>query len=526
VLVLFIACLNVAHLMLSRSVRRASELAVRLSLGAGRGRLVRQLLTESLALSLVGGALGLVLAIWSLRVLQFLIPDSIASFTSVEAGPQTAAVALGLAVIATLVSGLLPALRLAGMNWHHAIKQGSSRVVGGFGQERLRGVLVMSEVALAVLLVVGASLMIRTLSEVLRVDAGFQPEGVLTAITHPGREAQSFEARVNYIDSATARLRTIPGIKHVAFMSAVPFTWKGGKLGFSIDGTLADADRAALNRQITPDYFRTLGIPIRAGRDFTADDRAETRLVAVVNETLARKYFNGEQPLGRTIRINGGGFDNAPITIVGIAGDVKEMGLLRPAQPMIYVPHSQTRADFNVPFQLAVRTDGEPASVIASVRAELNAGWRGMPVSRLRPLTEIYEKEMADRRPMATLATGLAGVALVLACVGIYGLLAFSVAQRLQEIGIRQALGAAPWHLLREILGRGLSLSIAGIVIGVGMSLVLVQLIRGVLYGVSPLDPATFVIAPAVVLAVAIAASVLPTRSALRVDPAQALRAE
>jgi hypothetical protein len=211
---------------------------------------------------------------------------------------------------------------------------------------------------------------------------------------------------------------------------------------------------------------------------------------------------------------------------VGIAGDVKEMGLLQPVQPMIYLPHSQTRADFNIPFQLAIRTDGDPEALVAPVRAELNAGWPGMPVSKVRALPVIYEREIADRRPLAALAAGLAAVALLLACVGIYGLLAFSVAQRLPEIGIRQALGASSPQLLRDVLGKTLLLSAAGIVGGVFASLALVQLVRGMLYGVRPLDPASFALAPAIVLAVAIAASLLPARAALRVDPARALRTE
>jgi putative ABC transport system permease protein len=525
-LVLLIGCVNVAHLMLSRSVRRASELAVRLSLGASRGRLVRQLLTESMVIAFAGGTAGLLLATWSLRVLRFLVPDSMAAFTTVEAGIGTAAIAIALAAVASLVSGLLPAIRLASINWHEMVRQGSSRVVGGFRQERLRGFLVMSEVALAVLLVVGASLMVRTLLEVLRLDSGFKPDGVLTAVTNPPQHMWAPEARTIYIDPAIARLKTIPGVTNVAFLSAVPFTWKGGKLGFEIEGRLPEPEQAALNRQVTPDYFRTLRIPFKAGREFSTDDRAHTRLVAIVNETLARKYFPGEHPIGRRLRVKGPGFTDAPITIVGIAGDVKEMGLLQPVQPMIYLPHSQTRADFNIPFQVAIRANEDPESLVPYLRAELGAGWPGMPVSKIRTLESVYEKEMADRRPMATLAAGLAAVALILACVGIYGLLAFSVAQRLPEIGIRQALGASPRHVLRDVLGKGLALSAAGITTGVLASVALVQLVRGVLYGVRPLDPATFALAPCLVLVLAVAASVLPARSALRVDPARALRSE
>jgi hypothetical protein len=217
---------------------------------------------------------------------------------------------------------------------------------------------------------------------------------------------------VSYIDAAIARLKSIPGVTNVAFLSAVPFTWKGGKLGFNIDGRLPDPSQAALNRQVTPEYFSTLRIPLKRGRVFNSDDRAQTALVAIVNETLVSKYFPDKQALGRRIRVNGPKFSDSPITIVGIVGDVKEMGLLQPSQPVIYLPHSQTQADFNLPFQVAIRTNADPESLVSAVRAEFNAAWPGMPDSKVRTLSSIHEKEMADRRPMAALAAGLAGIAL------------------------------------------------------------------------------------------------------------------
>jgi putative ABC transport system permease protein len=525
-LVFGIACINVVHLILSRSVRRASDLAVRLSLGATRARLMRQLFTEGFALSTVAGLSGLALAWWSLPFLTFLVPEAMAVYTTLQPSPGTGLVALLLSLSAAALCGIVPAVRLAGMNWHDTIKHGSTRVVGGFGHERLRGLLVMSEVALAVLLVVGASLLMRTLLEVLHVDAGFSPENVLTAVTTPPRDLRSFEVRTVFIDSAVARLRSIPGVANVAFMSAVPFTWKGGKLEFAVEGQVPQPEQAALNRQVTPEYFRTLRIPLRAGREFSDDDRASTQRVGIVNEALVRSYLAGGTAIGRRIRVRGPGFDATPITIVGVAADVKEMGLLQPALPMIYLPHSQTRATFNVPFQVAVRTTGDPAAAAPSLRRQLAEGWPGMPVTKVRTLEAIFEKEMADRRPMALLAAGLAAVALLLACIGIHGLLAFAVAQRLPEIGIRHALGAPPVRLLCDVLGQGVALSLAGVVLGLAVSAVLVTTIRGVLYGVSPVDPVTFAAAPVLVLAIACSAAFFPARAALKTDPARALRAE
>jgi predicted permease len=447
-------------------------------------------------------------------------------FVNIETNAGVIALAVVLAVIACVLSGLLPALRIAAVNWHEAIRQGSSRVVGGMRQEYLRGMLVVTEVALAVVLVIGASLLGRTLLEVLNVDPGFNADGVLTAVTIPPAASQGFEARNAFIDETLRRVSSIPGVTYAAYMSAAPFTWKGGILKFDVEGQLSEHDQGALNRQVTPDYFRTLEIPLRAGREFTDHDRLGSELVAIVNDALARRYLQGRNPIGTRIRVNGPGFTERWMTVVGVAGDVKEMGLLRPAHPIIYVPHSQTRADFNDPFQLAVRTGGDPISLAPAIRAELRGAWPAMPIANMRPMSAIVDLEMADRGPMAVLAGGLAGVALSLAAIGIYGLLAFSIAQRLPEIGVRMALGAQTLDVFRSVVSKGLGLAAWGTVAGLGLSLLMVQLMRGALYGVKPLDPATFILAPSAVIVIALLACVIPARSAIRVDPAQALRSE
>ena len=525
-LVLLIGCANVAHLILSRSVRRSSEFAVRLSLGASRGRLVRQLMTESLAVALAGGLLGFGVGVWSLKVLQFLIPTQIAAFTEVRADARAFAIAMLLATVACVVSGLIPALRIAAVNWHQAIRQGSSRVVGGVRQERFRGALVVSEVALAVVLLVGASLLGRTLKQVLNVDPGFRAEGVLTAVTIPPRTLQTLEARTVFLDEALRRVKAVPGVTHAAYMSAAPFTWKGGRLNFAVEGQLPAQDQGALNRQVTPEYFRTLRIPLRAGREFTEHDNAHSAKVAIVNEAMVRRHFEGQSPLGRRLQVNGPGTDTDWITVVGVVADVKEMGIVAPAQPVIYLPPAQTQEDFNLPFELAVRTDGEPALLAAPIRQALGSAWPSMPVAKMRLLTDIVEIEMAQRGPMAMLASGLAGVALVLAILGIYGLLAFSVAQRIPEIGVRIALGAQASDIFRGVVKRGLILATVGVAAGLVLSIQFVQLLRGLLYGVQPVDPATFALAPAAVMAIAFLACVFPARAAMRVEPSQALRSE
>lgn len=525
-LVLLIGCANVAHLILSRSVRRSSEFAVRLSLGASRGRLVRQLMAESLAVAIAGGLIGFGVAMWSLRVLQFLIPTQIAAFTEVRADGRAFAIAMLLATVACLISGLIPALRIAAINWHQAIRQGSSRVVGGLRQERLRGALVVSEVALAVVLLVGASLLGRTLKEVLDVNTGFRAEGVLTAVTIPPRGLQTLEGRTAFLDEALRRVKAIPGVANAAYMSAAPFTWKGGRLNFAVEGQLPAPDQGALNRQVTPEYFRTLRIPLRAGREFSEYDNAGSARVAIVNEAMERRHFDGGSAIGRRLRVNGPGFDDQWITVVGVVADVKEMGIVAPAQPVIYLPPAQTKADFNLPFELAVRTDGNPTLLAAPIRQTLGAAWPSMPIAKMRPLTDIVEIEMAQRGPMAMLASGLAGVALVLAIIGIYGLLAFSVAQRIPEIGVRMALGAQASDIFRGVVQRGLILAVAGVGAGLVLSIQFVQLLRGLLYGIRPVDPATFALAPAAVMAIAFLACLIPARTAIRVEPSQALRSE
>ena len=525
-LVLLIGCTNVAHLILSRSVRRSSELALRMSLGANRERLVRQLLTESFALAAIGGLIGFVLAVWSLKALTFLIPQRMFAFTTVAVDAKTVLLAIGLAVVACLISGLLPAIHLASVNWHQTFRQGSARLVGGVRHERLRGILVVTETAIAVMLVVGAALLIRTLVQVLNVKPGFQAEGVLTAVTAPSESFRSFESRVAFVDEALARVKSIRGVTHAAYMSAAPFTWKGGILRFDIEGEPAQPDRAALQRQVTPDYFRTLRIELREGREFSKFDRSSSTPVAIVNETLTRRYLRGGNAIGRRVRIDGPGFSDTWITIVGVFGDVKEMGLLAPAHPMIYLPNTQTRADFNIPFQLAVRTDGDPAALVPAIRRELNSAWPSLPISKIRLMTEIVDLEMADRKPMTFLAGALAATAIALSCVGIYGLLAFSVAQRIPEIGIRVALGAQAADILKTVLSRGMLLSACGALVGVFASMFLVNLMRGVLFQVKPMDPTSFTLAPALVILLSFVACLIPALSSLRIDPARALRSE
>ncbi|HYO82787.1 MAG TPA: FtsX-like permease family protein, partial [Bryobacteraceae bacterium] len=523
-LILLISSANVAHLMLSRSVRRASELAIRLSLGATRRRLLRQLVTESLVLSSAAGVAGFVLALWAVRVLAFLVPDSMAMFVIMESAWATLSITAFLVVFTGLVCGLLPALRISSVNWNQAIRAGSPRVVGGFGQERLRGLLVVSEVALAVVLAVGASLLLRSLYEVLNVDPGFRAERILTAETSPGRTFWPLRERTAYIEEALRRIRSLPGVEAAAFMSAAPFTWKGGRLNFQIEGMQAQPEQGALNRQVTPDYFAALRIPVINGRAFTSQDRIGAAPVAVINERLAKLWFDGRNPIGHQVRIAGPKFADAGMRIVGVVGNVREMGLLRDPPPIIYVPHAQTEADFNVPFTLAVRTAGDPSQLVPALRSELAAGWAGMPVSRIRTLAQITEAEMADRRPVALLGTSLALLAVVLACVGVYGLLAFSISQRVPEIGIRMALGASRFVIASTIM-RGAALLVGcGVLAGTIASAALTQTVRTVLYNIKPHDPMTFVAVPLVMLALAVLACLMPVRTALAVDPAIALR--
>ncbi|MFL5578190.1 MAG: ABC transporter permease [Gemmatimonadaceae bacterium] len=527
-LVLLIACANVANLLLARAAAREREVAVRVALGAGRGRLVRQLLTESVLTALLGGAVGLLLAVWGVSALRAASPAGLLPrLGEVRIDPSVIAFALVLAVATGFLFGLAPALRLAGGALHDALKEGSRGASGG-AVTRFRNALVLGEVAVAVVLLVGAGLLIRSFERLNRVDPGFQPANVLSyGVVLP-------RAKYGEIDEVPAvyarlleRTRGIPGVRAAAASGNLPMQGSG-YVTFAIEGgperTQGQQTEDLQPFVVTPDYFRVLGIPLRRGRLIEARDVAGAPRVAVINEEMARRYFAGRDPLGLRVTF-GDPADTAAAwyTVVGVVGDVAQEGLTARPYAQLY------RALDQVPQRsvwISMRTAGDPMAVAGAARAALGAVDPQLPLNDLRTMEDRIAQDIARPRVSVALLACFSAVALVLAAIGIYGVVAYTVAQRTREIGIRMALGARPDGVLRLVLRQGLAPVAAGVGVGLAASLAATRVMHSLLYGVSATDPLTFVAVALFLGAVALAATWLPARRATRVDPLAALRYE
>jgi len=522
--VLLIACANVANLLLAHAAARGKEIAVRAALGAGRARIVRQLLTESLLLALAGALCGLLLAEASMTFLKQLIPEGMTALTGVRIDLRVLGYTVLVSLGAGIVFGLAPALQAARLDLNEALKQGSGRAILG-GHRRLRGALVVAEVALALVLLIGAGLMIRTIVRLQGLDPGFRPEKVMTLKTALSRQKYGeLPRRAAFYREVLERVRALPGVAAAGYTTSVPLVWRGGTNGFTVEGQPRAPGRDANHRQISPDYFRTMGIPLRAGRIFDEHDGPNALPVAMINETMAGKFWPGGEALGKRFKL--GGPDAPWMTVVGIVGDVRQMGLDVPVKAEMYFPYQQIDMFWAAPTFLAIRSAGDPADLVAAVRREVRAVDPDQPISDVRTMEEILGREVAPRRLQMTLLAGFAGLALLLASLGIYGVISYAVSQRTPEIGIRMALGARPRDVLGMVVGGGLRLAALGVGIGLAAALALTRVMASLLYGVSTTDPLTFVSIPLLLLAVALAASYLPARRALRVDPVAALRSE
>ena len=527
--VLLIACANVANLMLARATARRREMAVRSALGASPGRLMRQLLTESLLLSLVGAALGVLLALWGVDALLALAPDALPRASEVALDGRVLAFSLALALATGLAFGLVPALAASRPNLD-GLRDGARGASAARG--RLKRALVVGELALSLTLLVGAGLMVRSFLELRAVDPGIAPEHVLTLRvglpTPKGEPTADDRARwVAWFARATARLRQLPGARAAAATDILPFDGNDSRYTFDIEGEpprrVADLPHEEV-REVTPGYFEALGIPLVRGRvPGDGDDAAAPRIV-VVNQALARRYWpHGEDPVGRRIKLHGEGRSGWS-TIVGVVGDVRGFGLDQPARPELFVPYAQLTDSAGM--AIVVRSDGDAAALAPSVRAALAEVDATQPIFDVQPMSALIASSLAQRRFALVLMLVFAGVALLLAAVGVYGVMSYSVAQRTQELGIRVALGASTANVLGLVVGDGLRLIAAGLVAGLGGALALTRLIASLLFSVSPTDPATFAVLALLLAAVALVAIVIPARRALRVDPMQALRSE
>jgi putative ABC transport system permease protein len=529
--VLLIACANVAGLLLARAAGREREMAVRAALGAGRLRLIRQSLTEALALSLAGGVVGFMFAMWTIPFLQRLVPKTLAGWSQPHLDWRLLGFAFLISMVSALVFGATPAVSISEVDLSNALQRGGRGGIGG--RTSLRRWLVISEVAIAVVLSVGAGLLVRTLWTLAHVELGFRPEGVLTMRTNLPGSAESaygnFPARADFYQRVLEKVRSIPGVVSAGYTTFLPLTNRGGTSGFTIEGApppVPGQDNDANHRVVSAEYLQTIGVRLRAGRHFTRFDGPEQAPVAIVNEAMARQYWPGQDPLGHRFRL---GRANAPwITIVGIVDNVRQMGLDVAGRAEMYFPCTQPAAAFGyfTPRDLAVRVEGDPLRYSAAVREAIWAIDRNQPVSSVMPMTQFVSEELAAREVEVELLGVFAGLALLLAAIGLYGLLAYTVVQRMREIGVRIALGAQPRQVLRATMGEGLRLVLAGLAIGSAGAWALTGAMQKLLYGVKAGDPVTFAIAAALLVVVGLLACYVPARRAASIDPMVALRYE
>ena len=524
--VLLIACANIANLLLSRATVRRKEIAVRAAVGASRRRIVRQLLTESVMLAGLGGGLGLVVAAFSFEFLKKLIPAGLFA-SSLRIDLRVLGFALAVSLITGIIFGLLPALQASRVDLNEALKQGGGREGLGVSGGRLRGALVITEIALALVLLVGAGLLIQTLSHLRGQFSILQPEKLLTVRTVLQGKYQEPAKRWAFYDDVLARTRALPGVVSAAYTTSVPLQWKGGANGFILEGPQPPPNVAtnAIHRQVSADYLQTVGIALREGRYIENRDDQNSQPVVIVNETMARKYWPDQSAVGKRIKF---GEDNFPwITIVGVVADVREMGLDVPVKAEMYLPFRQvTGFNFYKPRDLVIRTTGDPLELVAAVRREVHAVDADQPVSNAATMDQMLDTETQSRSVGMMLLVAFAALAFLLAVMGIYAVLAYFVTQRRAEIGVRLALGATPRSILGLVLKKGMSLTLIGVVIGVVAAFVLTRLMASLLFGVSASDPATFATIAFLLISVALLACYIPARRATKVDPLVALRYE
>ncbi|MFN2475443.1 MAG: ABC transporter permease [Chthoniobacterales bacterium] len=520
--VLLIACANIANLLLARATARHRELSIRAALGAGRGRLVRQLLTESLVLALCGGAAGVLLAGWGLDLLLFFAPPSLPRANNIQLDGAVLLFALAVSLLTGILFGIAPAFFAAHTDVSESLKQGGRGSTDARG--RLRGALVVIEVAFALVLLGGAGLLARSFVQLTRVDPGFTPShATVLSLDLPEKKYPKPEQQVAFVDALLERLRVLPGVETAGVTHALPllYDWV---VTFNIEGRpeVPQSDLPNTNYYaVTPDYFRAMGIRLIRGRRFTPQDDANASRVVMINETLARRIFPKEDPLGKRIILGVGG--EVYREIVGVVADIKQYRVDKPATSQTYEPFAQEA--FNT-VNVVLRTSGPPSALLSALRPTVYSVDKDQPVGSIQPLQEIVAESIAKQRFAMLLLAIFSSVALVLASVGIYGVMAYSVVQRTGEIGIRMALGAQSRDVLRLILGRGGKLVGLGLIGGLAATLALARIMESMLFQTSAHDPFTLAAITLVLGAVALLACLLPALRAVRVNPIEALRAE
>jgi putative ABC transport system permease protein len=522
--VLLIACANIANLLLARATARHREISIRAALGAGRGRLIRQLLTESVVLSVCGGLAGILLARWGLDALLALAPSTLPRISEIRLDKGVLIFSLALSVLTGLVFGIAPAWLAARADVNEALKQGTRGSTEGGARGRLRSALVVIEVVFALMLLGGAGLLARSFMQLANVDPGFNPDNAtLLRLSLPQKKYALPEQQKAFADALLERVRVLPGVQAAGVTHSMPLV-SDYVLGFNIEGrpAIAPSDLPSTNYYtVTPDYFKAMGIRLIRGRVFTPQDDAKAPRVAIINETMARQHFPNEDPIGKRINIT-----NGPDTwreIVGIVADIKQYGVDKATSAQSYEPFAQ------VPFtsvNLIVRTNGSPAALLGALRPAVYAIDKDQPIGIIRPLEEIMADSIARQRFAMTLLSVFSAVALVIAAVGIYGVMAYNVVQRTGEFGIRMALGAQRGDVLRLVLTQGGKLIGLGLLIGLAATLAASRAMGSMLFNTSAYDPLTLGTITVLLAAVALVACFFPANRATKVNPIEALRAE
>ncbi len=529
--VLLVACANVANLLLARATTRSREMAVRIALGAGRPRLVRQLLTESTMLALAGSGLGLLLSKWCLYGLLAMAPGSLPQFSSIHIDHHVLAFALVVALLTGVVFGLAPALQACGTDRNDWLREGGGRTAGSLRHTRLRDVLVVGEISLSLALLVGATLLIRTYANLRTINPGFDPRNLLAMkLSLAGPQFGTTAATWDFLRKVVDRTEGLAAVDAAAFVTVLPLEL-GPDQPFHIERRGGNESGDAQFRAITPDYFRTVRLPLHQGRFFTQADNAQSPGVVIINEALARRYFRGESSVGEHLTITGGAATGTR-AVIGVVGDIREDGLDNPPPPTLFVPTAQLTDEFTrivnkvVAASFVLRTKAAPMSVASEVQREVLATDGTVAAFSPRPMEGVLAGSIARQRFNMLLLGTSATIALILSAVGIYGVVSYAAIQRTHEIGIRMALGADRGDVLELIVRQGMTVVAIGVCLGIGLTLLSTHLMSILLYGVRPSDPATLASASLGLLVVAFHATYIPARRATKVDPMAALRHE
>jgi predicted permease len=524
--VLLIACANVANLMMARATARQKEIAVKTALGASRSRIVRQLLTESVLLSLLGGAAGLLLAAWGIDGLLALSPANLPRAQTISLDMYVLCFTLAISVLTGLLFGLAPALQASKLDLNESLKEGGRGSTEGRRRNRARRLLVISEIALALVLLVGGGLMIRSFLRLQSIDSGFNPRNVLTMIVSlAGSEHSTGPKRAVFFNQLLERVENMPGVLSASAINHLPLGGDTWTIGFAIEGRPASPSGQSprgVYRIVRPNYFKTMGATLFEGRDFNERDNETAPGVIIINEAMARRYWPNEEAIGKRMQVALD--DTSPRQIIGVVKDVKQSEWTAEPRPEMYLPHLQATAPQYM--TLLVRADSDPMKMAAAVQGEVWAIDKSLPVSEIRSMEEVIAASIAPQRFNMLLLALFASIALILAAVGIYGVMSYSVTQRTHEIGIRMALGARASDVVKMIVGQAMALVAIGIGAGLVGAFLLTRLMASLLYDVSVTDPATYITISVALAGVALGACFIPARRATKVDPMVALRYE